>query len=147
LAAARRRLEQEARRLGLPFGDRDMTYNSRKAQELGKWAETMGKGEAFHKSVFKAYFAQGRNIADTSQLLAICDAVGLPTEAAAAALDDPRHAAAVDRDWQRSRTEGITAAPTFVTGGRRLVGAHPYTAIEKLILAAGAEKRSQTGPG
>jgi predicted DsbA family dithiol-disulfide isomerase len=141
LAAARRRLEQEAGRLGLPYGDRQMTYNSRKAQELGKWAEARGEGAAYHASVFEAYFVHGRNIALTAELLTLCDNIGLPAEAAAAALNDPRYAAAVDRDWQRSRGEGITAAPTFIAGGRRLVGAHPYTAIEQLVVAAGASKK------
>jgi predicted DsbA family dithiol-disulfide isomerase len=141
LAAARSRLEQEARRLGLPYGDRQMTYNSRKAQELGKWAETRGKGAAFHTSVFQAYFVHGRNIALPATLMSICDDIGLAADAAAEALDDPSYAAAVDRDWQRSRTEAVTAAPTFMAGGRRLVGAHPYAAIEKLVVAAGAEKR------
>ncbi len=36
------RLKAVARELGLPFGDRAMTYNSRLAQELGHWAETEG---------------------------------------------------------------------------------------------------------
>jgi predicted DsbA family dithiol-disulfide isomerase len=143
LETARLRLQQEAHRLGLPFGDRQMTYNSRRAQELGKWAESKGKGDAFHLAIFQAYFVQGRNIARTDELLAVCDAVGLSASAADEALADPRYAAAVDRDWQRSRTTAITAAPTFLAGGQRLVGAHPYAAIEKLVLAAGAVKRTQ----
>ena len=39
------RLRQVARELDLPFGDRTMTYNSRLAQELGKWAGTQEGGE------------------------------------------------------------------------------------------------------
>jgi predicted DsbA family dithiol-disulfide isomerase len=144
LGAALRRLKQEAQRLGLAFGDRKMTYNSRNAQILGKWAEAQGKGAAFHLKTFQAYFVHGQNIARASRLLTICAAIDLPTQAAAAALEDPRYAAAVDQDWQHCRANRITAAPTFVAGGRRLVGAHPYGAIEKLVLAAGAARRSQS---
>ena len=38
------RLKSVARAEGLPFGNREMTYNSRPAQELGKWAESRGEG-------------------------------------------------------------------------------------------------------
>jgi predicted DsbA family dithiol-disulfide isomerase len=39
------RLKKAARELGLPWSDREMTYNSRLAQELGKWAEQEGRGD------------------------------------------------------------------------------------------------------
>ena len=57
------RLRQVARELDLPFGERKMTFNSRLAQELGKWAEDQGRGDAFHHAVFLAYFQRGENIA------------------------------------------------------------------------------------
>ena len=50
------RLKRAAEELGLPLGERKKTYNSRRAQELGKWAETAGKGDEFHDAVFCAYF-------------------------------------------------------------------------------------------
>ena len=56
-------LKKTAAGLGLPFGNREKTYNSRLAQELGLWAETMNKGEEFHLAAFKAYFVDGKNIA------------------------------------------------------------------------------------
>ena len=39
-----RHLRQTAAELGLPFGDREKTYNSRLSQELGLWAESKNKG-------------------------------------------------------------------------------------------------------
>lgn len=123
-----------------------MTYNSRKAQELGKWAESLGKGDAFHQAAFQAYFAQGRNIAFREELLTICQEIGLPTDEAARALADPRYAQAVDNDWQRSRESGITAVPSFRAGGRLVVGAHPYAALERFVVAAGAQKKYPPGP-
>ena len=38
---------------GLPYGERTMTYNSRLAQELGKWADTQPGGEALHDALFQ----------------------------------------------------------------------------------------------
>jgi predicted DsbA family dithiol-disulfide isomerase len=72
------RLKRVAEELGLPLGERKKTYNSRLAQELGKWAETQGKGNEFHDAVFRAYFADGKNIAKTGVLAGLAKTVGLP---------------------------------------------------------------------
>jgi len=57
-----RRLRFQAMELGLPFGERTITCNSRLAQELGLWAESKGKGKQFHNAAFRAYFAEGHNL-------------------------------------------------------------------------------------
>ena len=49
---------------GLPYGNRTMTYNSRLAQELGKWADSQPGGEAIHDALFRAYFVDVKNIGD-----------------------------------------------------------------------------------
>jgi predicted DsbA family dithiol-disulfide isomerase len=54
------RLKQVAEELGLPLGERRKTYNSRLAQELAKWAESKGKGDPFHESVFRAFLVDHR---------------------------------------------------------------------------------------
>jgi len=36
---------------GLPYGRRTHTYNSRLAQELGKWADTLPDGEPLHDAL------------------------------------------------------------------------------------------------
>jgi len=135
------RLKSTAAGLGLPFSERSMTYNSRRAQELGKWAEAEGRGDRFHLLVFEAYFAHGRNIAGLDVLMELAVAAGLDRQAARTVLAQGRFKAAVDEDWRRSREMGVTAVPTFYIGGRRLVGAHPYEAIRDLAVAAGALPR------
>jgi predicted DsbA family dithiol-disulfide isomerase len=132
-------LRRTAAQLGLPFGERRMTFNSRRAQELGKWAESAGRGREFHQAVFKAYFAQGLNIARRPVLRQIVESVGLPGDDALAALDAGDYRQAVDRDWQRTRTMGITAVPTFDLDGRQLVGAQTYAALADLVRPPAAE--------
>ena len=39
---------------GLPYGERTMTYNSRLAQELAKWAETVPNGEKIQGGKIRA---------------------------------------------------------------------------------------------
>ena len=136
------RLRQVARELGLPFGERKMTFNSRLAQELGKWAEDQGRGDAFHHAVFLAYFQRGENIASPPVLLQICSAIGLDPAAAQVVLDHRSYREAVDQDWQRSRQMGITAVPTFILDSQRLVGAQSYAALEGMVTSAGIIRRT-----
>jgi predicted DsbA family dithiol-disulfide isomerase len=127
-------LKQVAQDLQLPFGDRQMTYNSRRAQELGKWAEQNGKGDAFHHAVFRAYFARGYNIYDMGTLIAIAESVGLDGNDAREVLDSGAFKEAVDRDWSQAYKTGVTAVPTFLFNGQTLVGAQPYAALKNFIL-------------
>ena len=126
-------LRQTAAQLNLPFGERRMTFNSRRAQELGKWAEDCGQGWAFHQAVFRAYFADGLNIAQLPVLTTIIDGIGLSGRKAAAVLTAGEFRQAVDRDWRRSGEMGVTAVPTFHLNGQQLVGAQPYAALAAMI--------------
>lgn len=127
------RLKEAAAELGLPLGERTKTYNTRHAQELAKWAETQGVGEAFHRAVFKAYFVDGVNIGKLDELVKIAEGLGLSGEAARKALLLRTYQFAVDDDWARAREMGITAVPTFVVGRNRVTGAQPYKVMEKFV--------------
>jgi predicted DsbA family dithiol-disulfide isomerase len=128
---------------GLPYGERTHTYNSRLAQEVGKWADAEGHGDAFHEAMFHAYFVDGRNIADTETLVQLAASVGLSADEVRAVIAERRFQAAVDADWQRSRDYGITGVPTFVANGRGVVGAQPYEILERLVVTAGGTPRQQ----
>ena len=123
---------------GLPYGERTMTYNSRLAQELGKWADTQPGGEAIHDALFRAYFVEARDISQPAVLLDIAQRVGLPADGAREVLEKRTFKAAVDADWKLSRQYGITGVPTFVAGRHGVVGAQPYEALEQLVRQAAA---------
>jgi predicted DsbA family dithiol-disulfide isomerase len=125
---------------GLPYGERTMTYNSRLAQELGKWADTQPGGEALHDALFRAYFVEARDISQPAVLLDIVQRVGLPVDGAREVLEKRTFKAAVDADWKLARQYGITGVPTFVAGRHGVVGAQPYEMLEQLVRQA----RSQT---
>ena len=126
---------------GLPYGRRSHTYNSRLAQELGKWADTQPGGEAIHDRLYRAYFVDAKNIGDIDLLVEIAGEVGLDRDEARAVLTERRFKAAVDSDWERSRQLGITGVPTFVAGGYGVVGAQPYEALQQLMQTVNAEPR------
>jgi predicted DsbA family dithiol-disulfide isomerase len=127
---------------GLPYGRRTHTYNSRLAQELGKWADTQPNGELLHDALYRAYFVEARNIGDRDTLVEIAQSVGLPAEEARAVLTERRFKDAVDADWAKSRQWGVTGVPTFVAARYGVVGAQPYEVLEQLLDKAGARRRS-----
>ncbi len=127
---------------GLPYGRRTHTYNSRLAQELGKWADTQPGGAAIHDKLYRAYFVDGKNIADIDLLVAIAGSVGLDETAARAVLEERRYKDALDADWTKSHRYGVTGVPTFVAGGYGVVGAQPYEVLEQLVEKAGAPRRT-----
>jgi predicted DsbA family dithiol-disulfide isomerase len=127
---------------GLPYGRRTHTYNSRLAQELGKWADSEPGGAAIHDALYRAYFVDARNIGDPEVLIDIARSVGLLPETARAVLAARRYKDAVDADWAKSQEYGVTGVPTFVAGRYGVVGAQPYAVLEELLNRAGAERRA-----
>jgi predicted DsbA family dithiol-disulfide isomerase len=127
------RLLQTAATEGLALAERTRTYNSRLAQELGKWAESRGKGDLFRHAVYQAYFVEGVNIALVEELLRISAAVGLPLDEAGAVLAERSFAPAVDADWQRAAELGISAVPTHLCDGKKLAGFTSYDEFVHLI--------------
>jgi predicted DsbA family dithiol-disulfide isomerase len=126
---------------GLPYGERTMTYNSRLAQEVGKWADTQPGGEAIHDAMFRAYFVEARNIGDPAVILDIVEQVGLAVDEAREVIEKRTFKDAVDEDWAISRHLGVTGVPTFVAGRYGVVGAQPYEALERLVERAAAEEK------
>ena len=125
----------------LPYSHRTHTYNSRLAQELGKWADTQPGGEAIHDALYRAYFVDGVNVGDVEALLKVAAAGGLDVEAAREVLESRSFSDAVDEDWAKSRQYGVTGVPTFVAGRQGVVGAQPYEALEQLLEQAGVERK------
>ena len=141
LTAAHARLARLMDAEGLRFVARDRTYNSRLAQELGKWAEGQG-ATGIHDALFLAYFAEGVDISRRDDLVRIAAAQGLDAGEARRVLEERVLGPAVDADWRRARELGVTGVPTFVAGGAGVVGAQPYEALEQLVVRAGAARRA-----
>jgi predicted DsbA family dithiol-disulfide isomerase len=136
-----KRLEQTARGLGLPFGERRMSFNSRRAQEAAKWAESYGKADAFHGAVFRAYFVDGKNLHELETLVAAAESVGLKGGDLPEVIRSRTFKTAVDQDWLRSHQLGINAVPTFRLNGQTLVGAQPYEQLAAFLTAQDVPRR------
>jgi predicted DsbA family dithiol-disulfide isomerase len=133
IKAAHTRLQALMDAEGLPYRPRTHTYNSRLAQEVAKWAETKPGGENVHDALFKAYFVEGLNIGDSAVLMDVARSVGLPRRRGRGGTQGKAiqngcrwrlgEITRVRRDWR----------PTFVSGGRGVVGAQPYEVLVQLV--------------
>jgi predicted DsbA family dithiol-disulfide isomerase len=113
-----------------------MAYNTLRAQQLAVWAESQGVGEAIHDALFRAYQVDGRNIHDLDVLAEIAASVGLDPDAARAAIVEGKAAQAVARDQATSRQIGVSSVPTYVAGGKGVVGAQSVDVLKQLVRAA-----------
>ena len=126
---------------GLAYNDRSHTYNSRLAQEIGIWAETQMEAETIHDKFYQAYFIDGRNVGDIEVIIDVVKSIGLDEEEARAVIAEGRYKDAVDSDWAKSRSYGVTGVPTYVSNGQGVTGAQPYDVLQKLMHDVGAQKR------
>lgn len=94
--------------------------------------------------MFRAYFVDAVNIGDPEGLLRLVEEAGLPVEEARGVLSDGTFRQAVDDDWQRCRSLGVSAVPTYLSEGLAIVGAEPYERLERLVTEAGAAKLAAT---
>ena len=141
LRAMHQRMADLMRAEGLPYGERTHTYNSRLAQELGKWADTQPGFDAIHDALYRAYFVEDCNIGDLEELVQLATWVGLPAATTREVLIERRFKAEVDADWEKSRRSGVTGVPTFISGEHSVVGAQPYEVLQQLVTASGAAPR------
>jgi predicted DsbA family dithiol-disulfide isomerase len=144
-AAARSQFEQAADAEGLPHSQRTHWYNSVPAHEASLWADEQGKGEEFRRAVYRAYFVDTLNIASTEVLTGTAEDLGLASNDLRDTLEKGRYRPAVDEQFNRARSLGITGVPAYVAGSYLMVGAQPYEVFCRLIETAQTEETSQSG--
>jgi predicted DsbA family dithiol-disulfide isomerase len=129
----RKRLKAAADNAGLPYTGPKLACNSRLAQEMGKWSEVQGKGDAFHLAVFKAFFVDEKNIGDLQTLIEMAETIGLSAQEAGNIIQNRTYKEDVDKDWARSKDQFVTAVPTFLMNEQRIVGAQPYETLKAFV--------------
>lgn len=135
-------MRQLAAELGLPIVDRDWVSNSRLALEAAEFARDHELHREFHRAVFHAYFAEGKDIGTTVVLREIAESVGLDPDAMIEGVESGTYRERVDQDVETSRRIGISGVPAYILGNRAIIGAQPYAAFEQVMQLLGREKRT-----
>jgi predicted DsbA family dithiol-disulfide isomerase len=111
-----------ARESGLNYNfAKAVVANSFDAHRLVQLAKANGKGDAMEEQLFKAYFTEGKNIADHDTLILLATAVGLDHDAVKKVLTGNEYADAVERDIYEAQQIGVRGVPYFVLNDRYVV--------------------------
>jgi predicted DsbA family dithiol-disulfide isomerase len=121
---------------GLTYAERTHWYNSTPAHEASVWADEQGNGEAFRRSLYRAYFADNLNIGSPDILAALAEQSELDGGELRKALSESRFTQEVQEQFQYARDVGITGVPAYVAGGYLMVGAQPLETFRQLIETA-----------
>jgi len=116
---------------GLTFNvDIQKPTNTLKAHLLLHQAKEKGLQTELKKTLFEAYFVEGKNISDTETLLKIVKEVGLSVEEAKSILDEKKYKDEVRNDISLAQRYGIQGVPFFILNNKyALSGAQPVEAF------------------
>lgn len=129
---------QNASTVGLTYNyDIIQMTNTFDAHRIAKWAQTLGK-EAFVTDRFmKAYFSEGKNLADHNTLVQLVDELQLDSSVARDILTSDRFADDVRSQIGEARQVGVQGVPFFVVNRKYgISGAQSedyfYAALEQI---------------
>jgi len=104
-----------ASKVGLDYHlDKAILANSFDAHRFSHLAKVHGKQNEAEELLFKAYFTEGKNIADRNELIEIGSKIGLDTQEINDVLADNVYAEDVKADILEAQQLGISGVPFFV---------------------------------
>jgi predicted DsbA family dithiol-disulfide isomerase len=115
---ARKRFDmftQNAKTEGLVYNyDIIQMTNTLDAHRLAKWANQFGKENELTDRFMKAYFSEGRNLADHNTLLDLIKELGLDVNKAKAILESDDFKLEAKQEMQEGASVGVQGVPFFV---------------------------------
>lgn len=122
-----------AEQRGLTMKPPPVQPKSRLALEAAEFAKDAGSFSPFHESLFRAFFADGRDIGDLRVLGALAEDVGMDRESMTRALEAGRYTTRVLADEEEAQRLGIRGVPAMRLAGNGPVvllnGAQPEEAV------------------
>ena len=143
------RVTAMAREVGLSYDfDRAVVANSFDAHRLIQLAKANGLGDAIEERLFKAYFTEGRNVADQATLLELGMEIGLDKIAIETLLSSDQFSREVKQDVYEAQQVGARGVPFFVLNRRYAVSGaqQPQTFLGALQTAWSEWEKTQPKP-
>ena len=137
-------LVQRAAAVGVEFRreGRGRVWNTFDAHRLLHWAGEQSPAAqlALKKALLRAYFGQGRGLADAQVLLQAVQEAGLDAAAARDILQGDRYAAEVREQEAFYTSQGIHAVPSVIVNDRHLIqGGQPPEVFARALRQIAAE--------
>jgi len=133
MARAKASVEAMSERYNTVMKWNPTSKHSRKAHIGAKYAESLGKADAYHEAVFVAQFQQEKNIDDIETLVAIAATIGLDGVAFRNAVKSRQDEHRIDEDEDIAQQLGITGIPCFIVGNRGAMGLQGVADLEMLL--------------
>ena len=132
-----------AKQVGLEYHlDKSLMVNSQKAHQLIQFAKTKNLGDQIEERLFKAFFTEGKNIADIETLTQLGREIGLDENELQAAFTDDQYKYQMTQDIQEGQQIGVKGVPFFVFDRKYGVsGAQPSEAFLETISKSFTEWR------
>jgi predicted DsbA family dithiol-disulfide isomerase len=126
---------------GLPYAESiERVPNSRRALVLAEYAREQGRFEEVHGRLFRAYWAEGRDIGTDEGLASVASDAGLDPAEALARLDDPDLLKVVADRTSEALGHGAGGVPAWAIDELVLVpGAQPHEVFERVLERLGHE--------
>jgi len=138
------RLRLMANAHGMEFRSTERIYNTRLAHEATEYAREHGRGNEFHKVLFRKVYAEGQDPSHWNVLRFAADEVGLNPDEMQREVESEKYTATVADQVKWAYQIGVTGVPTYVINNRyAIVGAQPYEvfkdALEQIMKQKDAE--------
>src|SRR5690606_27251037 len=134
-----------AKQAGLEYHlDKSVMVNSQKAHQLIQFAKTKNLGDEIEDRLFKAYFTEGKNVADIETLTQLGKEIGLDENELQDAFTDEQYLYQMKQDIQEGSNLGVRGVPFFVFDRKYGVsGAQPAEAFLEPITKSFGEWREK----
>jgi predicted DsbA family dithiol-disulfide isomerase len=119
---------------GMEFKSTERIYNTRLAHEATEYAREHGKGNDFHKVIFRMVYAEGKDPSQWDVLRSAAQEAGLDGEALQEKVKSGTYKDNVEEQVRQAYQIGVTGVPTYVINDRyAIVGAQPYEVFENAL--------------
>jgi predicted DsbA family dithiol-disulfide isomerase len=109
-------------------------YNTRLAHEATEYAREHGRGNEFHKIVFRMVYAEGKDPGQWDVLRSVAEEVGLNADEIQSEVESEKYKVNVAEQVQWAYQIGVSSVPTYVINDRyALVGAQPHEVFKNAL--------------
>lgn len=132
-----------AAKVGLEYHlDQSLMVNTQKAHQLIQFAKTKNLANELEERLFKAFFTEGKNIADLKTLTELGKEIGLDENELQAAFTDEKFLNEMKKDVKEGQELGVRGVPFFVLDRKYGVsGAQPPQVFLENLTQAYSEWR------
>ena len=128
------RLASIAAMYGMSFRSTDRVYNTRLAHEATEYARVNGKGNEFHKILFRKVYAEEGDPSQWETLRSAAEEAGLNADEMQNDVESEKYTADVVDKVRWAYQIGVTGVPTYVINDRyAIVGAQPYEVFKDAL--------------